>query len=192
MSATCSTIRIDRDVRLPEQWQEEDPSMQIFDSKFTQNKLWYLLQCLLATVSVLLVLLALDTISNTAITAALGASCFIVFTMPHAQVSRPRVLIGGYVVGLGAGTLCYFLSQLNWPASLFAMEQSHLVFGALAVGLAIFVMVVTNTEHPPAASLALGLVLGKWAPVAIVVILVGIVALVLLKCLIKPILKDLL
>ncbi len=95
-------------------------------------------------------------------------------------------------MGLAAGTFCYFLSQLNWPASLSAMEQSHLVFGALAVGLAIFVMVVTNTEHPPAASLALGLVLGKWTPVAIVVILVGIVALTLLKYLIKPILKNLL
>ncbi len=170
MSATCSTIRIDRDVRLPEQCQEEDPSMHILDRKFTQNKLWYFLQCLLATVSVLLVLVALDTISNTAITAALGASCFIVFTMPHAQVSKPRFVIGGYVVGLGAGTLCYFLSQLNWSAAFFAMEQSRLVFGALAVGLAIFVMVITNTEHPPAAGLAL----------------------VLLKHLIKPILKSLL
>ena len=166
--------------------------MHIFDRKFTQNKFWYLLQCLLATVSVLLVLLALDTISNTAITAALGASCFIVFTMPHAQLSRPRFLIGGYVVGLGAGTLCYFLSQLNWPASLFAMEQSHLVFGALAVGLAIFVMVITNTEHPPAAGLALGLVLGKWTPVAIVVVLAGIVALSVLKYLLKSVLKNLL
>ncbi len=166
--------------------------MQILDRKFTQNKLWYLLQCLLATVSVLLVLVALDTISNTAITAALGASCFIVFTMPHAQVSKPRFVIGGYVVGLAAGTLCYFLSQLNWSAAFLAMEQSRLVFGALAVGLAIFVMVITNTEHPPAAGLALGMVLGKWTPLAIVVVLVGILALVLLKHLIKPILKDLL
>lgn len=166
--------------------------MIIFDTKFTRDKFWYLLQCLLATVSVLLVLVALDTISNTAITASLGASCFIAFTMPHAKVSRPRFLIGGYVVGIAAGTFCYFLSQLNCLDAIVAMEQSRLVFGALAVGLAIFVMVITNTEHPPAAGLALGLVLGKWTSLAIVIILLGIMALALLKHLIKPILKSLL
>ena len=106
--------------------------MIIFDTKFTQNKLWYLLQCLLATVSVLLILVILDTKSNTAIIAALGASCFVVFTMPHAKVSRSRILLGGYLVGIIAGTFCHFLSQLNWPASLTAMQQSQVVFGALA------------------------------------------------------------
>jgi hypothetical protein len=30
-------------------------------------------------------------------------------------------------------------------------EMSLIVFGAIAVGLAIFIMAVTNTEHPPAA-----------------------------------------
>ncbi len=166
--------------------------MHIFDTKFAQNKIWYTLQCLLATVSFLLILVILDRMSNAAIIAALGASCFIVFTMPHAKLSSPRFLIGGYLVGLVIGILCYFLAQLNWPASLAATQQSHLLFGALAVGLAIFVMVITNTEHPPAASLALGLVLGKWTPTTILVILIGILTLSILKYLIKPMLKNLL
>ena len=68
--------------------------MQIFDKKFTQNKARYFVQCILATISVLLVLMALDSVSNTAITASLGASCFIAFTMPHIQASKPRFLIG--------------------------------------------------------------------------------------------------
>lgn len=34
--------------------------------------------------------------------------------------------------------------------------------GALAISLAVFTMVVTRSEHPPAAALALGLVLNDW------------------------------
>jgi len=167
--------------------------MTVFDRKFRRNKLRYVLQCLLAGVSVLLVLAILDPMSNAAVIAALGASCFIAFTMPHAKVSRPRFLIGGYAIGLLAGTACYWLSQLTWPGPLATLQQhSYMAFGAMAVALAIFLMVVTDTEHPPAASLALGMVLGKWHPMTIVVLLVGIVAVCCLKRLLKPVLVDLL
>jgi CBS-domain-containing membrane protein len=156
--------------------------MALLDAKFRRNKLRYVLQCLLAAVSVLAVLIILDAISNAAIIAAVGASSFIAFTMPHAQVSRPRFLIGGYVAGAGAGTACYWLSQLVWPALPYLPDRyGYAVFGAFAVGLAIFLMVVTNTEHPPAASLALGLVLGEWRVLSVVVVLVGIVVLAALK-----------
>ena len=56
-----------------------------------------------------------------------------------------------------------------------------------------FLMVITDTEHPPAAGLALGLVLAEsWRPEIIIVVLVGIVLVALLKRLLKPVLKDLL
>lgn len=63
---------------------------------------------------------------------------------------------------------------------------------ATAVGLAIFVMVITNTEHPPAASIALGLVLNGFEPRVILFILLGIVSLSVIKLAHKPILKNLL
>ena len=167
--------------------------MAIFDRKFLHNRLRYVLQSLLAGVSVLLVLAILDPLSNAAVIAALGASYFIAFTMPHAQVSKPRFLIGGYVVGVSAGTACYWLSQLAWPGPLAPLQHhAYVVFAALAVALAIFVMVVTNTEHPPAASLALGLVLGEWQTMTVVVVLAGIVAVCCLKRILKPILINLL
>lgn len=164
--------------------------MELFDVEFRQRKLRYVLQCLLATAAVLAVLLILDALTNAAIIAALGASSFILFTMPHAQVSRPRFVVGGYVVGAAVGTLCYWLGQIPWPAAL--AGHSYVAFGAMAVGLAIFVMVLTNTEHPPAASLALGLVLGEWSLLTVAVVLVGIVALSGLKKLLKPALINLL
>lgn len=167
--------------------------MRLFDRKFKQNKARYIFQCLLATVSAMLVLFVLDVASNAVVIASLGASCFIVFTMPHAKASRPRQLLGGYAAGLAIGTLCHFLSEIAWPDSLAALsEHSFVVFGGLAIGLAMLTMVITNTEHPPAASLALGLVMGEWHPETVMVAVVEVIMLWVLKKLLKPILIDLL
>ena len=159
----------------------------IFDQRFSGNKLRYFLQCLLATVSAVLVLLVLDTMANKVVMASLGASCFIAFCVPHKKASSPRFMVGGYIVGIAAGTLCYWLDSMS-----FLHNHSDVVFGGLAIGIAMFVMVVTNTEHPPAASLALGLVLGEWQVLTLVVTLVEIVMLCVIKRLLKPILIDLL
>ena len=167
--------------------------MTFFDAKFKQNKARYTFQCLLATLSVLLVLLLLDAMTNAAVIAALGASSFIVFAIPHAQVSRPRFCIGGYIIGVAAGGLCYWLAHIPWPDVLLpAYAYADVICGALAVGLTVFGMVVTNTEHPPAASIALGLVLGEWSLKTVIVVMVGITVLSLLRLLLKPILRNLL
>jgi CBS-domain-containing membrane protein len=166
--------------------------MRLLDDKFPTNKRIYFLQCGLATLSVFTVLMILDAISNAAIIAALGASSFIAFTMPQAQVSRPRFLIGGYLVGTAAGSLCHFLSLSPWLAGLpFVESHPQVVFGAVAVGVAMFVMVVTDTEHPPAAGLALGFVLNEFDHMAVVVTLVGIVLVSIIKAMLKPVLKNL-
>ena len=167
--------------------------MPPFDRQFSKNKLRYLLQCVLATISAILVLTVLNTIDNKVVIASLGASCFIAFCMPHHRASRPRFLIGGYIVGIAAGTLCYWLAKVPWPDSL-GLLQSHsdVIFGGLAIGLAMFGMVVTNTEHPPAASLALGLVLGEWQLLTVGIAMVEIVMLCILKKLLKPVLINLL
>ena len=74
----------------------------------------------------------------------------------------------------------------------FIHESPHVVFGAMSVGLAIFVMVITDTEHPPAAGLALGLILNEWSLLTIVVVFVGIISLSVIKFILKPVLKNLL
>ena len=62
----------------------------------------------------------------------------------------------------------------------------------MAVGLAIFVMVITGTAHPPAAVLALGLILNEWSPLMIVVVFAGIISLSVIKTVLKPVVKNLL
>jgi len=156
--------------------------MLVLDEKFRKNKLRYVLQCLLATVAVGVLLTILDAISDAAVIGALGASSFIAFTMPHANVSRARFLIGGHCMGVVAGMLCHWASR--WPVLAevpLVSGNETVLFGALAVGLAIFLMVTTDTEHPPAAGVALGLVLEQrpWGTVA--VILVGVVVLALMR-----------
>jgi len=167
--------------------------VQIFDKKLQGNVLRYLLQCALATVFVLVVLAILHAIASAAIIAALGASSFIAFAMPRKEASRARYLVGGYLVGMASGTLCHIISQLPVLQQLpLVQEYSHIVFGAVAVGVAIFTMAVTNTEHPPASGVALGLVLGgELNFVTLVVLLVGIVSLAVIKSLMKPVLIDL-
>jgi CBS-domain-containing membrane protein len=170
--------------------------VRILDEKFRKNKVRYIFQCALATLSVFIILLAFDVMTNAVIIAALGSSVFIVFAMPEAQVSRLRFLIGGYIVGIAVACLCHHLSLLSlWSLMTwvpFIHEPSHVVFGAMAVGLAIFVMVITDTEHPPAAGLTLGLIVSEWSYMTIVVVFVGIISLSVIKIVLKPVLKNLL
>ena len=164
----------------------------LWDEKFAGNKLRYVTQCLLATASVLIVLLILDASRNTAVIAALGATAFFAFTMPRAPVARTRFIIGGYAIGILSGLLCHYAARLLRAADVaLSAYLSSAVFGALSVGLAIFVMVVTDVEHPPAASVSLGLVLNTCEPKTILVISLGVLALALIAKLLRPLLIDL-
>ena len=167
--------------------------LKIFDEKFSCNKIRYIIQCLLATLSVFLVLLVLDVITDTAVVAALGASSFIAFTMPEARASQPRFLVGGYLIGIIVGTACCFLSSSSLLSLIPVIQQyNQVIFGALAVGLAIFLMVVTNSEHPPAAAVALGLAINSFNLWVVIVALVGIILISTIKTIIKPLLINLL
>ena len=168
--------------------------MRIIDRKFRPHIGRYILQCLLATVATMAILALMDAVEHTALIAALGASAFIAFTMPGTHVSEPRYLVGGYIVGIAVGVA--FGLTFRWlalPEAGMSRKLAQVILGGLAVGLSIFVMVVINTEHPPAAGVALGLVVHEtWSPVTIVVILVAIAALCLAKRLLRRFLIDLL
>ena len=99
-------------------------------------------------------------------------------------------MIGGYIVGMAIGIVMASLN--NWIDPPGSWDHAVMVlFGALAISAAMFVMVTTRTEHPPAASLALGLVLNEWTLATLFVILAGVILLSALKRLILPMLLDL-
>ena len=152
----------------------------------------YALQCSLAAAVVLILLMVLDAVTQTVLIAALGASVFIAFAVPRSLHSSPRCLIGGYLAGILAGSLMATLNIAFEFSDVVTAHASMVVFGALATGLAMFLIVVTKTEHPPAAALALGLVLNEWTLLTLVVVIVGVIALSICKQLVLPILMDLL
>ena len=169
--------------------------MKLFDEKFRQHKAQYVLQSLLAALTVLIILLLLDSVPGGALIAALGASSFIAFSMPWKVVARPRYLLGGYLVGVIIGCSFHFLEGLAVIQRVpFVGSHSEIVFGAASVGLAIFIMVVTDTEHPPAAGITLGLVLlgNHFTLMPVLVVLVGIICISLLKSILRPVMIDLL
>jgi CBS-domain-containing membrane protein len=164
------------------------------DGKFRRIPGHYVVQCLLAGVATAIVLVLMDTVAETALIASLGSSVFIAFTMPHAHVSRTRYLLGGYIVGTAVGiAFGLLLGSLDLPVEGLGYDVALIGLGAGSVAVSIFLMVLTNTEHPPAAGIALGLVLNRnWGLRTLAVILGAIAALALVKWLLRRYLKNLL
>ena len=167
--------------------------MRIIDEKFAQNKLRYVSQCLLAVFVLGLILQFLDIENNSAVVAALGASSFIVFTMSEAKVAHPRFLIGGYIIGIIVGTAFNFLLQRLVTLNT-GLPYDFLLptIASVAVGVAIFAMVVLDFEHPPGAGVALGMVINEWNINSVIAVMIGISLLAILKTMLRPVLKSLL
>lgn len=164
----------------------------IIDKKFKNNTLKYIFQCILATLTFLAILLFLDILNEIAIITALGASTFIVFTMPKQYSSDSRRLIGGYLIGLAVGFIFYSISTSDFCANIITNHTtSFIIFGSAAVGFSIFIMAITNTEHAPAAGIALGLVINKWDYVTIIYIVLAILWMYGIKTLLRKYLMDL-
>ena len=164
----------------------------VIDRKFKKNTLKYIFQCFLATLTIFAVLIFLDVLKETAIITALGASAFIVFTMPTQYSSDPRRLIGGYIVGLIVGFVFFLISQSEIKNILaFSDTATLVIFGAIAIGFAIFIMAVTNTEHAPAAGIALGLVINRWDYLTIIFIVIAILWVASIRLILRGYLMDL-
>jgi CBS-domain-containing membrane protein len=142
----------------------------------------YVLQSILATCSVFIVLYFLS-LQEAVIIASIGATAFIVFTMPNNITAQSRNVIGGHLIGLFYG----FLFSLI-PHS--ALTFSILIY-SLAVGASIFTMVVTDTEHPPAAGTALGVVITGIRLDVLITVVMSIIILSLIHRFFKPYLRDL-
>jgi len=95
------------------------------------------------------------------------------------------------IASLGASTFIAFTMP-----HVHVWEARYMVGGyvvGVAAGVAIFLMVLTNTEHPPAAGIALGLVIDRrWGLHTVGLILGCIVALTLAKWLLRRYLRNLL
>jgi len=175
-------------------------SLHIFDKKLKMEWRSYVFQSLLAVLALIAILYFLNILTQAAIVAALGASTFIIFAMPNSTTAQPRNIIGGHIMGLIAGSICA-LAFVALPQLSPAVEKFCYIFAAaLSVGLAIFLMAITDTEHPPAAGTALGIV--AFGPTlawsfgwpfwrVVLFVLIFAVTLSLVRYLFRPWLKEL-
>lgn len=166
--------------------------MEIISKSFKRSPKSFILQSLLAVVAVAVILYFVEVLTHAAIVAALGADAFIVFAMPHSITACRRRLIGGHVVGLLCGTFCYY-AFLSGPLGklMTGWEFTTLFVYALAVGLSIFLMAITNTEHPLAAGTALGIVGHAWSYQVVIFVLLCAVSLAIVRRLFRSRLRDL-
>ncbi len=66
-----------------------------------------------------------------------------------------------------------------------------ILLAATSVGVSIFIMTMLNTEHAPAAGVALGLVIQEWTIITIIFIITSIIWMTLIKNLLKNWMIDL-
>jgi CBS-domain-containing membrane protein len=152
------------------------------DKEFRQHWKNYVMQSILAACSVFIVLYFLS-LQHAVVIASIGATAFIVFAMPDSITARPRNVIGGQLVGLLSGFLFSLLGQ--------QVLLYSLIIYSLAVGTAIFTMVVIDTEHPPAAGTALGVAMTGISLDVFIAVTVSIILLSLIHKLFKPYIRDL-
>ncbi|MBN2898570.1 MAG: HPP family protein [Clostridia bacterium] len=157
------------------------------DKKFKNNKRRYIFQCALVTISLSIVFSMLDLFFETGLVAALGATTFIVFTTPSKEISRAHYIIGGYVIGAIVGLVLIYIAGF-FPV----WDQFFGAWAALGVGLAMFLMVVLDFEHPPAAGVTLGLITDGGHLHSVLIAFLGIFAILLLRRLLAKWLIDLL
>ena len=147
---------------------------------------YFVLQSVLATCSVFVILVILG-LQEAVIIASLGATTFVVFALPEKITAQPRNVIGGHVVGLLCGLVGSGLFHLM-PAQ---NELLHYTGYAIGVGLSIFFMVISDTEHPPAAGTALAVAMQGYSLRLVFGVLFFTVILSAIRWLLRHHLRDL-
>jgi CBS-domain-containing membrane protein len=155
--------------------------VRILADKFRAHWKNYVGQSAFATIIFTVILVALNVQMRPIVTASVGATAFIVFAIPSDVTANTKNIIGGHLIGVFAGSLSAWL----------ASESSALIFYSLAVGLSIFLMVITDCEHPPASGTALGLSVSGASLDIIITLMVCVVALAGVRKTFRQYLRDL-
>ncbi|WP_040278778.1 HPP family protein [Psychroserpens damuponensis] len=109
---------------------------------------------------------------NPFLMAPFGATCVLAFGVPNSPLAQPRNIIGGHIVATLVGLICLYLLGNEWYSL------------ALGVGLAISIMQLTGTTHPPAGADPIVVILGAKTlifvvnPVLVGALVITIIALI--------------
>ena len=124
---------------------------------------------------------------------ALSSSAYIVFGKPSGATARSKNILASYSVAILLGMLFRFLTIQPWFLSFF----SHCPFcwtgmvAAFAVAATLVVTSLLKLEHPPAAGLAIVLVLDVHDYQTLIIILFSVIMLSLLSFVFHRWMRDL-
>jgi CBS-domain-containing membrane protein len=153
-----------------------------FKTGFLNHKTHYAVQSAIATLAMFITLFALYE-ENLVIAASLGSTAFTVFALPSNITARSRNVIGGQSLAVVMGCLLALVPVHTGLTNLYIYSS--------AVGLTMFAMAVTNTEHPPAAGTALGIVIKGFSLQSVSGVIIGSIMLALAHRLCRSYLRDL-
>ena len=146
--------------------------------KFKKLWIYYIIQSSMAAIALFVIVFVLGK-ERVVVISAMGATSFIVFAMPKAVSARTRNIVGGHLVGLASGAVFYFAAL------------PYFVGYPLAVGIAVFLMVALDLEHPPAAGTALAVVVNEVSFDVFVAIVISVLVLSQCRYYLRNRLKDL-
>ncbi|MFD8965595.1 HPP family protein [Streptomyces sp. NPDC059568] len=92
------------------------------------------------------------------LTTTLGPTAYILLAHPHTEAAQVRSSVLGHTCATASGLLCLAAFGLwPYPSTVGQRTDSWHQIGAeaLAVGLTLFLLVLLNAHHPPAAATAL-------------------------------------
>ena len=174
-----------RDPETGEGWVWRDPG-------FAYAPLRFVVQAGLATLVMLAILEFVHSLSTAAIAAGLASSVVGIFISPSNRTARIRAVVGGHGVALALGSIFSVILFLGAVESFFInLEHLRNFAYAFAVGLAMLLMAITNTEHPPAAGTALGMASREFDVFVFLSIIGAVAMLGALKLVLRPYMRDL-
>lgn len=108
------------------------------------------------------------------VVASFGASAVLIYGVPDAPLSQPRNVVLGHTLSAAVGVATVMVFGLTWWSP------------ALGTALALVVMLLTKTTHPPGGATALFAVLSQAEPIYIFTpIMVGAIILVIIGVLVN-------
>ena len=149
----------------------------------------YIAQSMLAVFAMLAVLFFVDSVSDAALISGLGSTVVTAFLHPNAPSGRLRSIIGGHSCGLFVGSVLA-LVFINYGLFSFDFQYLDILVMSAAVGGTILLMGFTDTEHPPAAGIAIGMASRPWDLNVFVYIMIAVLILAGIRFAFYKIIKE--
>lgn len=116
---------------------------------------------------------------------SIASTSFIIFTIPQSVSARSSRIVGGYAIAIIVGLLIHYalMGFFSLLTTHFVMSDPRIFWmtASVSVGISMILMVLFDCQHPPAAGIALVLVLDIHGFGMLFIIMFAALALSLIK-----------